>query len=111
MEAVTVFEGFIDFLSALTYYGKPITTPVIVMNSVAMKDRAVEVIKEMGVSKVYLYLDRDQSGRELTEHFRNELQGVDFLDKSDLYADYKDFNEFLVSASQKKETTPHFSFS
>jgi 5S rRNA maturation endonuclease (ribonuclease M5) len=111
VEAVTVFEGFIDFLSALTYYGKPITTPVIVMNSVAMKDRAVEVIKEMGVSKVYLYLDRDQSGRELTEHFRNELQGVDFLDKSDLYADYKDFNEFLVSASQKKETTPHFSFS
>jgi len=96
VDAVTVFEGFIDFLSALTHYGKDITTPVIVMNSVAMKDRTVEAIKEMGVNKVYLYLDRDQSGRELTEHFRNELQGVDLLDKSDLYADYKDFNEFLV---------------
>ena len=39
-EAVTVLEGFMDFLSALTYYQKEMTPPVIVLNSVAMKDRA-----------------------------------------------------------------------
>jgi len=95
-QAVTVFEGFIDFLSALTHYGKDITTPVIVLNSVAMKDRAVEAIREMGVDKVYLYLDHDQSGRELTEHFTQQLHGVTILDKSNLYAGHKDFNEFLT---------------
>jgi len=111
-QAVTMFEGFMDFLSALTYYGKDITTPVIVMNSTALKERTAEAIKEMGVDKVYLYLDRDRSGRELAEHFKQQLHGVTVLDKSDLYAEYKDFNEFLVKVRQKKgEATPHFSFS
>jgi len=110
-QAVTVFEGFMDFLSALTYYGRDIATPVIVMNSTALKERTIEAIKEMVIDKVYLYLDRDQSGRELTEHFRHELQGVDLLDKSYLYADYKDFNEYLVNANQNKKSPSHFSFS
>jgi len=97
-QAVTVFEGFMDFLSALEYHGKPITTPVIVLNSVAMKDRAVEAIKGMEASKVYLYLDRDNSGRELTGYFQKQLQGITTIDNSDLYAEHKDFNEFLVSS-------------
>jgi len=109
-QAVTVFEGFMDFLSALTYYGKDITTPVIVMNSTALKERTIEAIEEMGAGKVYLYLDRDQSGRELTEHFKQQLYGVTVLDKSELYADYKDFNEFLISESQKKGNHPSLFF-
>ena len=44
---VTVFEGFMDFLSALTYYPKEMTPPVMVLNSVAMKDRALCTIREM----------------------------------------------------------------
>jgi 5S rRNA maturation endonuclease (ribonuclease M5) len=106
-EAVTVFEGFIDFLSALAHYStKEATTPVIVLNSVAMKNKALHAIRDMKASKVYLYLDRDEAGRELTEHFRRELQGVDVLDKSDLYKGHKDFNDFL--RANKKQ--PHFSF-
>lgn len=85
-----------------------ITTDVIVLNSVTMKDKAVEAIKEMGVGKVYLYLDRDPSGRELTQHFLQPLFGVTLVDNSDLYANYKDFNDFLVKAGPK---TPSFSFS
>jgi len=94
-EAVTVFEGFIDFLSALVYYGKPITTPVIVMNSVAMKHRTLNTIRDMGSRKVYLYLDRDEAGRELAGYLRKELQGVAVLDNSGLYDGHKDFNDFL----------------
>lgn len=101
----TVFEGFIDFLSALEHHGKPITTPVIVLNSVAMKDRAVKAIKEMGVDKVYLYLDNDVAGRELTDHFNQQLAGMTIIDNSVLYAKYKDFNEFLVN-SKKQAKSP-----
>lgn len=100
-QTVTVFEGFMDFLSALEYHGKPITTPVIVLNSVAMKDRAVEAIKGMQASRVYLYLDRDNSGRELTGYFQQQLQGTTIVDNSDLYVGYKDFNEFLVGSKQQ----------
>jgi len=100
-QAVTVFEGFMDFLSALEYYGKPITTPVIVLNSVAMKDRAVEAIRDMQVSKVYLYLDRDESGRELTGYLQQQLQGVTIIDNSVLYAEHKDFNEFLTGVEKQ----------
>jgi 5S rRNA maturation endonuclease (ribonuclease M5) len=101
--AVTVFEGFFDFLSALTHYGVDITTPVIVLNSVAMKDRVIETIREAGVGKVYLYLDRDKSGRELTAHFKRQLHDITLVDNSTLYADYKDFNEFLVAQSHQKK--------
>ena len=68
------------------------TTPVIVLNSVAMKDRALCTIREMQVS---LYLDRDKSGRELTERFKKALSGLAVKDKSDLYAFYEDFNAWL----------------
>lgn len=102
-QEVTIFEGFIDYLSALTYYQRTAaTTPVIVLNSVAMRQRAVEAIRRMGAAKVYLYLDLDESGREIAGYFKEQLPGVEILDKSDLYAGYKDFNEFLV-ASQKTE--------
>jgi DNA primase len=99
--AVTVFEGFMDFLSALEHYRKPVTTPVIVMNSTALKERTAEAIRNMNAEKAYLYLDHDTSGREITEYFRKELDGVDVLDKSDLYAGYKDFNEWLVATKEQ----------
>ncbi|MCH8294232.1 toprim domain-containing protein [Candidatus Poribacteria bacterium] len=106
--AVTVFEGFMDFLSALTYYQKEITTPVIVLNSVAMRNRAVETITEMQAKKVYLYLDRDKSGRDLTCYFKKALLGIAVLDKSDLYAGEKDFNAFLIT--RLNEHPSSFSF-
>jgi 5S rRNA maturation endonuclease (ribonuclease M5) len=99
--SVTVFEGFMDFLSALEHYQKPITTPVIVLNSVTMKDRAVEAIKEMGAGKVYLYLDNDDAGKGLTEYFKQQLHSVTIVDNAHLYAGYKDFNEWLVKGRKQ----------
>ena len=97
-QEVTVFEGFIDYLSALTHYQRSAAaTPVIVLNSVAMQQRAVEAIRRMGAAKVYLYLDRDESGKKLARDFKEQLPGVEVLDKSDLYAAHKDFNEFLTA--------------
>ena len=112
-EAVTVFEGFIDFLSALTYYRRNITTPVIVLNSVTMKDKAVETIRKMEVSQVHLYLDRDKSGRELTESFEQQFhRAMSIVDNSDLYIGHKDFNAFLVKTCIQQGKTPlSFSFS
>ena len=99
--AITVFEGFIDFLSALTFYQvKEAKTAVIVLNSVSLKDRAIEKIKEMGVTQVYLYLDQDDGGKQGIAHFRQHLGSrISLKDQSSLYTGYKDFNAFLVQTS------------
>jgi DNA primase len=96
--AVTLFEGFMDFLSALTFYHTAeAKTPVIVLNSVSLKDRTSLKIKEIGCTKIYLYLDRDKSGRFLADYFRHQFgHDITIQDKSELYTGYKDFNEFLV---------------
>lgn len=57
----------------------------------------MHAIHELGVWKVHLYLDRDETGRKLVEHFREALPGLEVLDHSGLYEGYKDFNEFLVA--------------
>ncbi|MBI1930895.1 toprim domain-containing protein [Candidatus Poribacteria bacterium] len=97
-EGVTVFEGFIDFWSALTFDRvTEAKTPVIVLNSVSLKDRPLKKITEMGFEKVYLYLDRDEEGERGVQDFSAALpRGIAPVDKSDLYAGYQDFNEFLV---------------
>lgn len=92
-----VFEGFMDFLSHLVHSGRadPGAT-VIILNSVAMKNRAVKVIRELGVKEIRLYLDRDESGQALTEAFTRELAEVTVRDSSGLYEGFKDYNAFLI---------------
>jgi DNA primase len=94
--AVTVFEGFMDFLSALTFYQvKEAKTAVIVLNSVSFSYRAIKKIKEMGVTQVDLYLDQDDGGKQGIAYFRQHLgSDISLRDPSSLYAGYKDFNDF-----------------
>ena len=93
---VMVFEGFMDFLSALTYYRVATPRmPVIILNGTGMKDTAITAIRAMGVQKVHLYLDRDASGQQLTADFQAALSDRIVLDQSTLYQDHKDFNAFL----------------
>lgn len=101
---VTVFEGFMDYLSALTHYKRTeASTPVIVLNSASMQEQAIEAIKELGAKKVHLYLDRDTTGRKLMETFKETLVDAEVIDQSGLYSDYKDFNEFLIARKQDKQ--------
>lgn len=95
---VAVFEGFMDFLSALAYSGKAAPTmPVLVLNSVSLKDRATEFLLTRGVETAFLYFDHDAAGRGMTEHFKIALAGTAVIDQSSLYIKYKDFNAFLIS--------------
>ncbi|MEX1021129.1 MAG: toprim domain-containing protein, partial [Litorilinea sp.] len=104
-EVVTVFEGFIDYLSALTHYGRQeATTPVIVLNSVAMRDRAIETIRALAARTLHLYLDRDASGQAMAAYFRDHLPSLDIVDHSGLYAGHKDVSEWLEAASRQRNS-------
>jgi len=85
--AVTVFEGFMDFLSALSFYQvAEAKTSVIVLNSVSFKQRAVHKMREHPWKKVYLYLDQDEGGNQVLAHFIKQLGHSHLLqDNSDLY--------------------------
>ena len=88
-QVVSIFEGFMDFLSAIIYYQKIPTNKVIILNSLSM-------INNLDLSKykqICLYLDNDKRGKEVAVKLNLEHKNV--LDFSNLYKNYKDFNEFL----------------
>ena len=93
--SVAVFEGVFDFLSAMVWDKSALDGGVIVMNSVAMKAQTLAVLRQSGVPLVNLYLDNDRAGKTLAAEMQQELSGVNVVDCSGLYAEYKDFNEFL----------------
>lgn len=89
--ALMVFEGFIDFLSYVEMYGTP-KVSVLVLNSVANIKRAYTYFE--AVERVYLLLDNDVKGREVTANI-TAIYGEKVVDKSAHFAPYKDFNEYL----------------
>lgn len=95
--AVAVFEGFMDYLSALAC-GMLADSPlaVIVLNSASLRDRAVAAIPAE-VRSVELYFDHDPAGRELTAYFQEQLSSLGVVDRSDRYSGHKDLNAWAVA--------------
>lgn len=90
---VSVFEGFMDFLSVLSYRGiKRMKSDVIVLNSTALLSRALPIIQTY--QKCFAFLDNDDAGLKAT----NQIQEViPTKPMNYLYTNYKDFNDFLTS--------------
>lgn len=93
-DTLLVFEGFIDYLSYLTY-NKSLMLPndSIILNSVSNIQQAKAIFTSY--SKVNLYLDNDSTGKALTKELVKEFQHI--VDCSYLYQKYKDFNDFLMA--------------
>jgi len=98
--SVALFEGFMDFLSACMIARRTPAMDCIILNSTAMRDRAIETIEQMGVDTVHLYLDRDKSGRQLTQDLAEQLSGLTVKDESGMYEEFKDLNEYLMDRSK-----------
>ena len=90
-----MFEGFIDYLSALTLdiiNG----ADAIILNSVSNVNKAIPVLKDY--TAINCYLDNDNAGTmalaELTA-----VYGSTVIDRSTLYSGFNDLNEYLVNIS------------
>lgn len=103
--SVSVFEGVFDFLSAVVWDRSVLDGAVIVMNSVAMKAQTLGAIGRMTTPVVNLYLDNDKAGKTLALEMQAELTGVNVVDCSGVYAEYKDFNEFLQAQQRQQRVT------
>ena len=95
-----VFEGFIDFLSAERLgYNDGLDT--LVLNSVANVGKAITPLTDYTV--IQCYLDNDAAGRSALARLQREF-GDKVMDKSALYPDHKDLNDYLMSLYPKKST-------
>lgn len=95
-----VFEGFIDFLSA-ERLGYNDGLDIIVLNSVANVGKAITPLTDYTV--IQCYLDNDTAGRAALARLQREF-GDRVMDKSALYPDNKDLNDYLMSLNPKKST-------
>lgn len=98
-----VFEGFIDYLSALTL-DIISGADAIILNSVVNVNKAMPYLK--GYTTISSYLDNDNAGQtalaELTATY-----GSTVIDRSILYSEFNDLNDFLVNQSFTQNTLPN----
>lgn len=90
---VAVFEGFIDYLSALTL-GIIQGTDTIILNSVSNVDKAIPYLR--AYRTIHCYLDKDDAGKSALAAISAEFDIV--IDCSTLYSQFNDLNEFLTQS-------------
>lgn len=90
-----VFEGFIDYLSALTL-GIISGADAIILNSVVNVNKAVPFLR--GYRTINCYLDNDNAGQAALAELA-VIYGSIVIDRSTLYSEFNDLNDFLVNQS------------
>jgi len=99
-----VFEGFTDFLSALTIRDPKFIDAVkdsnfLVLNSLAFVPRTIPLLRPF--AEINLFLDNDNAGRDAKN--RIQSQDIRFQDSSTWYTKHKDVNEYLLSSASAKQ--------
>lgn len=97
---LSVFEGFIDFLSALTisdhkFINATKESSFLVLNSVAFIAREIPLLRSF--QDIKLFLDNDKAGRDAKLLLQD--QAISFQDASTWYSRHKDVNEYLMSSA------------
>ena len=90
-----VFEGFIDYLSALAL-GIISGADAIILNSVVNVNKAVPYLK--GYTVINCYLDNDNAGQTALAEL-TAIYGSTVIDRSTLYSEFNDLNEYLTHQS------------
>ncbi len=91
---VNIFEGFMDFLSALERFNT--TKPkcnIIALNSLSNLENTLDKIKSY--NKINLFLDNDSAGNEAKNKIETACSNVTDYAKI-IYPNNKDFNEYLL---------------
>lgn len=98
-----VFEGFIDYLSAIAL-GIISRADAIILNSVVNVNKAVPYLRNYTV--INCYLDNDNAGQTALAEL-TAIYGSAMIDRSTLYSEFNDLNDFLVNQSFTQNTLPN----
>lgn len=93
-----VFEGFMDFLSAITHYQKPFRANILILNSTNNTQKGIDyVLNTMALeTRVFCFLDNDNAGRKAFSEINEQFAEINVFDKSNVYKYYKDFNQLIT---------------
>lgn len=93
---VHVFEGIMDFLSALAEKGKRFKGDSIILNSVSCMPQAFAYLKNYPYEVINGWLDNDKAGALATQTLKEfaDNTGIRFQIKNKTYAPHKDVNEW-----------------
>ncbi|MNL49983.1 hypothetical protein D3C87_1729620 [compost metagenome] len=64
-----------------------------------MAERSLDILR--GYRTVFVYPDHDAAGNRLLEKF--EHAGINFVDASGIYQNYKDLNQMLVAGKEAED--------
>ncbi|MFD2598721.1 toprim domain-containing protein [Sphingobacterium corticis] len=93
--SVVVTESWSDFLALLTLYPKmEDRNNFIILNSVSMRDRLMEMIKTANYSTIYSATDNDTAGYDIQKVLIDEFQDR-VIPLNAFYKDCKDIGEYL----------------
>ena len=102
---VAVFEGFMDYLSALTHFNRSyFDCTVLILNSVSLLPEALPTL--LGARLVHWFGDNDQAGERALHLLRQVLTTAKVRAHNELYRGYKDFNDFLTKTPPTKPLPP-----
>jgi hypothetical protein len=102
---LVVFEGFMDYLAFLTHRRiNAFAGSVLILHSTALKKQGLDAIAGRQFGEISLYLDNDDAGRGAVALIRQSLPDARITDASAGYADFKDFNDWLIA---ERKRTPH----
>jgi len=96
-DVCSVFEGFMDFLSAATLGLE--TGDCLVLNSVSNVEKAMKHLDAYG--RINCFLDRDEAGRRTLDVLGKRHSGR-ICDRSAFYDGCKDLNEYLQLTTKKE---------
>lgn len=109
-EGIHLFEGFMDFLSAVTEQRKAFEDDVIVLNSLSCMQEASGYMRNYGYQKAYTWLDNDPAGNKATHAFSKffEEEQIKHIRMNAHYAPSKDVNDYhMAMLSCMKHQSPN----
>lgn len=104
-DEVAVFEGFMDYLSALTHFNRSyFDCTVLILNSASLLQEALPTL--LGARLVHWFGDNDVAGERALHLLRQTLTTAKVKAHNELYRGYKDFNDFLTKTPPSKPLPP-----
>lgn len=105
-KSLVITEGFFDYLSLQQLRDSRVQNDLgnsdkLILNSISFLRKSLPLIKTYQ-SRI-LFLDNDLAADKAKAFLR--ASNVDFIDRSGMYAKYKDVNEFLVKSSDNSMTS------
>lgn len=99
-KVISVFEGFMDFLTYLTEEGVvKAKEDILVLNSLSSQQRARVFIEKGGYERILTFFDNDQSGNKITENFKGEFRQK-LIPQNYRYEFFEDYNQKVKATCQ-----------